>query len=63
VGNGEEVKVPITPLSKEEINTVLQGEVKRVWGKKPDLTGLNPQSTPYYFKVEFVVGGKKTVTT
>ena len=63
VGNGELVKTPITPLSKEEINNALQGEVKRVWGKKPDLTGVNPQSTPYYFKVEFVVEGKKTVTT
>lgn len=63
VGNGDEVKVPPTPISKEEINNELQGEVKRVWGKKIDLTGLNPQSIPYYFKVEFKVDGKKTVTT
>jgi hypothetical protein len=63
VGNGDLVKIPPTPLSKEGINNILQGEVKRVWGKKPDLTGVNPQSTPYYFKVVFVVDGEKTVTT
>ena len=63
VGNGDLVKVPTTPVSKREINNALQGEIKRVWGKKPDMTGLKPQSTPYYFKVEFVVDGEKTVTT
>lgn len=63
VGYAADSKVPATPISKEEINNVLQGEVKRAWGKKPDLTGLNPQSTPYFFKVEFIVEGKKTVTT
>lgn len=63
VGNGDLVKVPPTPISKEEINNALQTEVKRVWGKKPDLNGQNPQSTPYYFKIEFVLDGKKTVTT
>lgn len=63
VGNGDVVKVPPTPISKEEINNTLQAEVKRAWGKKPDLTGLNPQSTPYYFKIEFMLDSKKTVTT
>jgi N-acetylmuramoyl-L-alanine amidase len=63
IGYGDDSKVPATPISKKEINNVLQREVKRVGEKKLDLTGMNPQSTPYYFRIEFKVDGKKTVTT
>lgn len=55
--------VAATPISKEEINNVLQGEIKRTWEKKPILSGLTPQSTPYFFKVQFTVESKQTVTT
>jgi N-acetylmuramoyl-L-alanine amidase len=52
-----------TPISKEEINNALQAEVKRAWQKKPDLLGLTPQSTPYFFRVQFKVESKQTATT
>jgi N-acetylmuramoyl-L-alanine amidase len=55
--------IAVTPISKEEINNVLHGEIKRAWEKKPDLSGLTPQSTPYFFKVQFHVEPKPTVTT
>jgi non-canonical (house-cleaning) NTP pyrophosphatase len=63
VGYSSDSTVAATPISKEEINKALQGEIKRAWEKKPDLSGLTPHSTPYFFKVQFQVLAKQTVTT
>jgi N-acetylmuramoyl-L-alanine amidase len=56
-------QVAATPISKEEINTALQAEIKRAWEKKPDLSGLTPQTTPYFFRVQFQVEPKPSATT
>lgn len=63
VGYPSDSAVASTPISKEEINNALQKEIKRSWEKKPNLSGLNPQSTPYFFKVQWVVEQKRVLTT
>jgi N-acetylmuramoyl-L-alanine amidase len=40
-------------ISQEAMMKVLQEEVKKVFDKKPDLSGITPQSAQYFFQVNF----------
>ena len=60
--NGTETATP-EQLSKEEMTKVYQSVMKTASERKPDLSGCTPQTTPYFFEVNFRLEKKQVATT
>jgi N-acetylmuramoyl-L-alanine amidase len=54
---------PSEQLSKEEMTKVYQSVMKTASERKPDLSHCTPQSTPYFFEVNFRLEKRQVATT